>query len=77
MTVELLELLFFILILFSGISMISYAQSKNDEKSLFFNPMGIYEYILITKQERGRIGIWFWVFSVSIVFLFILFFTGY
>ena len=69
MTEHVFELIFVVLMIFSGISMITYAQSKKGENSWFYNPMEIIEYVQITKKESGKIGIWFWIFIISVSFL--------
>ena len=70
MTEHVFELLFVILMIVSGISMITYVQSKKGEDSWFFNPIEIIEYVQMTKKEYGKIGNWFWLFILSIFFLF-------
>ena len=66
MTEKLFELFCVILMIYSGISMITYAQSKKNGKSSIFNLLEIFEYIEITRKEKGRIGRWFWICLISI-----------
>ncbi len=61
------ELIFVVLMIFSGIFMITHAQSKKGENSWFYNPMEIIEYVKITKKESGKIGIWFWIFIICLM----------
>ncbi len=66
------EIIFVILMIFSGISMITYVQAKKDEKSWFYNPIEIIEYVQMTKKESGKVGNWFWLFILSIFILLLL-----
>ena len=69
MTEDLYVLILVILMIASGISMISYVQDIKKERAWFYNPLDIIEYVQITKKKSGKIGNWFWVFILSISLL--------
>jgi len=67
-----------IFMLFSQIAMLLYSYEKQKETpatSIFcyLATYSIHDYIRITTEEKGRIGIWFWTFLFSCISLF--FFT--
>jgi len=66
---EYLILVFFILVIYSMLVMINksyYAKNKN-MPIIFYNPLEIYDYVVITKKECGYIGIWLYIFMISLV----------
>jgi hypothetical protein len=69
-----INLLLLGIVVISGFVMLNYLRDKGSEKSRIFtfNPMFVFEYIRITKQEFGHIGIWFWILLVSFLSLIIL-----
>ena len=69
MTEDLYVLILVILMIASGISMISYVQDIKTDRAWFYNPLDIIEYVQITKKKSGKIGNWFWVFILSISLL--------
>lgn len=76
MSLDLLEVILVVIVVFSQIAMINHALAKDTEKStgtwVVYNPLRTADYFAITKMENGRIGGWFWTFLVSIACLAIL-----
>jgi hypothetical protein len=74
MSFESAKVILVVVAVFSQVAMINHAkatdQEKGDKPSIFYNPLRTADYIRITKAERGRIGLWFWTFLASMVFLF-------
>jgi len=73
MNFDLAEMILVVVVVFSQIAMISHAtardKEKDEETSIFYNPLRTVDYIKITKAAKGRIGLWFWTFLSSIIFL--------
>ena len=74
MNFEPVKVILVIVVVFSQIAMNNHAKAKEQEQgekpSIFYNPLKTADYIRTTKAERGLIGIWFWTFLASTVFLF-------
>lgn len=68
--IEYAHLISFAMIIFSGFRMLNYLHFQKKEKSAIysFNPLVIFDYAALTKKENGKIGIWFKIFVVSIIF---------
>jgi len=68
---NLLILIFVISVIYSLVAMINYATSKDEDQSManfifFYNPFRVIEYVQLTKEEKGKIGGWFWVHLASL-----------
>ena len=76
MSFEPVKVILIVVAVFSQVAMINHTKTNDQEKgekpSIFYNPLRTADYIRITKAERGSIGIWFWTFLASTVFLFII-----
>lgn len=75
MQVEFLGVMLVFLMVYSHIAMVqhAYAKQKNpSESSIFcyYTSYTIFDYITVTSEEDGRIGVWFWAFVISIIVLF-------
>jgi len=58
-------------ILISTFKMLWYLNSKGLEKNRLysFNPFVPFDYLRVTRNEAGKVGIWFKVFSIAILLL--------
>ncbi|OHB25654.1 MAG: hypothetical protein A2X79_07600 [Desulfuromonadaceae bacterium GWB2_53_15] len=70
---DFLELIVLLLMTYSQIEMVScaYLKQKNKYESFFcfYTSYSIKDYIEITREEKGRIGVWYWVFVFSVIVL--------
>ncbi len=69
--IEQVNLVLLAIAVISGFAMLGYLKNKGIAKSriIALNPLILTEYIRITKQEKGKIGIWFWLFIISLSLL--------
>lgn len=70
---DFLGLIVLLLMAYSQIEMVSCAYVKQKDKYegffCFYSSYSIADYINITREEKGRIGGWFWVFVFSVIVL--------
>ncbi len=69
--IEQVNLLLLAIAVISGFAMLSYLKDKGIAKSriVALNPLILTEYVRITRQEKGKIGSWFWLFITSLSLL--------
>ncbi len=66
---EYINLILFGCVIVSGFRMLNYLHYRGKEKSAIysFNALFIIDYIVLTKSETGKIGLWFKIFIASII----------
>ena len=64
-----IEFVLMALVIVFGSAMIISTHLKEQTQPWVLNPFRIATYIEDTKKEKGKIGIWFWLFIASLVAL--------
>lgn len=66
---DFIQIIMLLLMIYSQIEMVTFVYLKHKDKYpnllSFYNYCSIYDYIRISREEKGRIGGWFWVFALS------------
>ena len=72
-----LEIMLLLVMVYSHLEMVWYVHYRrsdvpDDSILCRYDSFSIFDYIEITREEKGRIGFWFWVFVVAVLMMVII-----